>query len=414
MFMNSPFLFSNIILKIIKLCSKKNFNKFELSDILLLYIQNYIKKIIRNTAKYMILLKKKTMTVFDIKNANTDDSELKFIDPNQSIFKILKTKSRVTPILKKNKIILNNFINQENKNFEFFFVLKNWFLFDSNKKYNSFDQKTIFKKEFSFKQYSKLKDIAFFLLLNKEFNLYRYIIVKLEDGNYIEKDFCLESLSTYEKINNLIPHLIIYLNGSILRNNTPFFRIKLVVKIIRALCINKFSNIDNFVNLILPILLKFIIDRFEKFDLNEIYSLKKYTANVISIIYNRIGIQRNQFYLKIIPIFSNIIFKYKNNISKLYGSLLGIAALGYKMLELLVFPYLIKIIRYLDFEVRIKKINFNKLTEISHLYKIIKKIILSYCVKKKLENLNNRKIKKKMFYILKKIGKTTRLHIKNL
>ena len=195
MFMNSPFLFSNIILKIIKLCSKKNFNKFELSDILLLYIQNYIKKIIRNTAKYMILLKKKTMTVFDIKNANTDDSELKFIDPNQSIFKILKTKSRVTPILKKNKIILNNFINQENKNFEFFFVLKNWFLFDSNKKYNSFDQKTIFKKEISFKQYSKLKDIAFFLLLNKEFNLYRYIIVKLEDGNYIEKDFCLEKFS---------------------------------------------------------------------------------------------------------------------------------------------------------------------------------------------------------------------------
>ena len=411
--MNESFLFSNIVLRIIKVISKKKLNKYEFSDNLYFYIEKYIRQIIQNTIKYMTINKKMIMTVYDVKYANIENSDIKYIQTNQAVIKILKIKSNLIPILQRNNFLINYRSSMTNRPREFLFIIKNWFFFDLKKKINVYGNKLHSLVKLNKKYSINSENIAFSLLLSKEFNFYRYILIKIEKGNYIEKDFCLENLSRYKKINILIPHLIIYLNGFMLRINSSFYNYKLIIKVIRAMCINKSSNIICFIDYILPILLKYTIDRFENLTFEEIFSLKNYTANIIGIIYNRLGIRSNQFLNKIIPIFSHIIINCHENIPELYGSIVSIAVLGSKNIELLLFPYSLKIIQFIKLELFSKIIKSKKLIEIKYLYNIITSILLSYCIKKKIKNINKKKNKllKEIFYMLNKIKKINLLNL---
>jgi hypothetical protein len=405
--MINSFFYSNFILKIIKLFSHNNLDKQGFSENLCLNIQKFIKNIIIKTLKYMKINRKIKMTISDIKNANLDNSEIKFINNNQTVLKIFNKKFNFNPQIKIYKHLIDYKIKKNNFNNGFFFILKNWYLFNFENSLNLNKKKLNLSLISKFKKQKEPENLAFFLLLNKEFIFYRYILTKLENGNYIEKDFCLEMLSKYKKINTIIPHIILYLNGYMDRYNNSFFRLRLAIKIIRALIINKFSCIIKFVDLILPILLKCILDTSEKFDTDETYSLKIYAANIISITYNRIGFQRSNFFLKIIPIFCHIIASFENNISELYGSLLTITVLGLKSTELLLFPYLLKIVKFLKSTMSEKNNESFKLIETKQLCILIKTIILSYCIKKKINVsiIKKNKLIKKILGILTKLKK---------
>nr|UXY87844.1 transcriotion associated factor [Cryptomonas curvata] len=224
------FFCSDIILRIIKLFSERKFDKYNFSENLYQNIQKYIRYIVQKTVKYMKINRKIKMTISDIKNANLENSEIKFIHDNQTVVKIFKKKFDIIPELKKNEHFIDYISKNFNSDNQSFFILKKWFLFDFNKNFNLDNEKLDLFFNSNFKQYVKLENLAFSFLLNKEFIFYKYIQNKLEKGNYIEKDFCLENLSKYKKINIIIPHLILYSNGCLCRCNNSLFRLRLVIK----------------------------------------------------------------------------------------------------------------------------------------------------------------------------------------
>nr|UXY87348.1 transcriotion associated factor [Cryptomonas sp.] len=418
--METPCLFSDIISRTIKVIARKNFNDNCFSHILCQYIGKYIRKIIKNTIKYTILTKKNTITIFDIKIANKNYKETDFVHQNQIKIKFSQKKGALTPRHYRKKL-MKEYPNQ-NPNIDcgFFFISKEWCILDFSK------SKDICKYKFFGLIKSNCKNFFFdriilSLLPEHEFVYYKYIISKFEEGNFIEKDYCLESLSKCTKIDVLLPYLILYLNTYISENNYSFFCLKMALKITRSLLINKLSNINIYIEFILPLLVKCLIENFSELSLYDNFSLKKYAANVIRLIYLRLGNQSFNLYMKIVPVFLQKMLNSVGNIQIIYGSLIGISVLGLKNTELVLFPYLHKVLRILKFELSKKKIELYRLLEIKHLYYLIMSILVTYCVKKRNKITSSQKKYKEtelfdftsyLFIILKKMRKVIKFKLK--
>ncbi|AEA38957.1 transcriotion associated factor (nucleomorph) [Cryptomonas paramecium] len=364
----------NIITKILFLIGKKNFIFRNCVQEIYFHIKQYIKLLVRNTFKYAEITKKTCISISDIQHANLCNGVIKFTQKTKNVIKKTKKKTALTYSSNLKDYFINTQSSSFNKKIKKILIFKNWFFFKTHERLDFLKSNSCFFKK----------------NLYQHFIFHRFILVKMERGNYLEKKVCLQKISKYKKINNIVLYFVLYLNKYMSDNEISIFHINQVVSVIKALVINRYFDISVYFNFLFPVLIKYKIEIFSRLKKKEFFLAKHLFADIIGIIYNRLKTRNNVAYLKISLIFFHMLFSDYKCIREIYGPILYTTVIGSNFLELLLLPYLFGIIKNL--KITLLQFKNSSLLETKKLYHMIMVIVLSYCVKN--SNTNNPQIKK--------------------
>nr|UXY86889.1 transcriotion associated factor [Cryptomonas paramecium] len=370
----------SIITKILFLIGKKNFFFRNCAEEIYFHVKQYIKIIIRNTFRYAEMTKKTCISILDVQHANLCNDAIRFTQKAKNVIKKTRKKTKLTYLSNPKNYFINTRLDSFNKKIKKILIFKNWFFFRTSKRSDFLKPNNHLPKK----------------NLNEHFIFCKFILAKMEKGNYLEKKICLQKISKYKKINNIVLYFFLYLNKYMSNNKISILHLKQVVGVTKALVINRHFDISVYFNFLFPVLIKYKVEIFNKLKKKEFFLAKHLFVDIVSIIYNRLKTRNNVTYLRINLVFFHMLFRDYTRVREIYGPILYTTIIGSNLMELLLLPYLSGIIKNL--KIMLLRSKNNSLLEIKKLHHMILAIVLSYCIKN--GNLDKSHIKK-MFYDLK-------------